>query len=78
MHYDQYRPRTGPAAMPSPHSRHVPYFSGRHGTLEGFLEEFEREAYGCRLTDPQRVDALVSYINPYIRDFCRSLNGFHS
>ena len=78
MHYDRYGPHIGPAAMPSPHSRHVPYFSGHRRTLEGFLKEFKREAYDCRLTDPQQVDALVSYVDPYIHDFCRSLDGFPS
>ena len=84
MHYDtdnyysRFAPRTGPAAMPSPRSRHAPYFSGRRGTLEAFLEEFEREAYDCRLTDPQRVDILISYIDPYLHEFCRSLDGFCS
>ena len=76
MHYDWYGPRIGPAAMPSPHSRHTPYFSGCRGTLKRFLEEVECKAYGCRLTDLQWVDTLITYVDPYIHEFCNSLDGF--
>jgi hypothetical protein len=69
-------PRTGPAAMPSPRSKHAPYFSGHRGTFEDFLEEFEARAYDCRLTDPQRVDTLVCYVDSAFRDMCKSLNGY--
>ncbi|KAN0133117.1 hypothetical protein V8E53_009147 [Lactarius tabidus] len=73
-----YAPHIGPAAMPSPHSRSAPYFSGRCGTFEEFLEEFEARAYDCRLTDLQRVDVLVRYVDPPVRETCKSLNGYRS
>ena len=41
MYYDPYAPRIGPTAMPLPLSKIVPYFAGRFGTFEDFLEEFE-------------------------------------
>ncbi|KAH9052810.1 hypothetical protein EDB87DRAFT_1825954 [Lactarius vividus] len=64
--------------MPSPHSRFVPYYSGRANTFEDFLEEFESLAYDCALTDPQRVEVIIRYVNPSLRDFWRSLTGYHS
>ena len=85
MHYDTddnyyhpFAPRTGPAAMPSPRSRRAPYFSGRAdiATFEDFLEEFEDLAHACELTEPQQVDALVRYLDPTSREFCRTRNGY--
>jgi hypothetical protein len=78
MYYDPYAPRTGPDAMPSHRSKIAPYFSGRRGTFKDFLEEFEARAYDCRLTDPQRVDSLVCYVDSSFREKCKSLNGYSS
>ncbi|KAH9008134.1 hypothetical protein EDB84DRAFT_139588, partial [Lactarius hengduanensis] len=75
---DPYTPRIGPAAMPSPRSEYAPYYSGRNNMFEDFLEEFEGLAYDCALTDPQRVDAIIRYFDPSIRELCRSFNGFRS
>ncbi|KAH9013534.1 hypothetical protein EDB85DRAFT_2296239 [Lactarius pseudohatsudake] len=75
---DPYTPRIGPAAMPSPHSEYAPYYSGRNNMFEDFLEEFEGLAYDCALTDPQRVDAIIRYFDPSIRELCRPFNGFRS
>ncbi|KAH9170961.1 hypothetical protein EDB89DRAFT_1224214 [Lactarius sanguifluus] len=75
---DPYAPRIGPAAMPSPRSRFAPYYSGRANTFEDYLEEFEGRAYDCALTDPQRVDVIIRYVAPSLRDFWRSLNGYRS
>ncbi|KAH9009240.1 hypothetical protein EDB85DRAFT_2246661 [Lactarius pseudohatsudake] len=75
---DPYAPRTGPAAMPSPRSKFAPYYSGHANTFEDFLDEFEGRAYDCALTDPQRVDVIIRYVDPSLRDFWRSLNGYRS
>ncbi|KAH9080264.1 hypothetical protein EDB83DRAFT_2513179 [Lactarius deliciosus] len=75
---DPYAPRIGPAAMPSPRSKFAPYYSGHADTFEDFLEEYEGLAYDCALTDPQRVDVIIRYVNPSLRDFWRSLSGYHS
>ncbi|KAH9083399.1 hypothetical protein EDB83DRAFT_2511721 [Lactarius deliciosus] len=75
---DPYTPRIGPAAMPSPRSKYAPYYSGHANTFEDFLEEFEGRAYDCALTDPQRVDVIIRYVDPSLRDFWRSLSGYHS
>ncbi|KAI9452655.1 hypothetical protein BJY52DRAFT_1214495 [Lactarius psammicola] len=76
MYYEDYDPRIGPAAMPPPRSEYAPYYSGYADTFEDFLDEFEGQAYDCELTDPQRVDAIIRYVDPSIRELCRSLNGF--
>ncbi|KAH9039887.1 hypothetical protein EDB85DRAFT_2141003 [Lactarius pseudohatsudake] len=75
---DPYAPRTGPAAMPSPRSKYAPYYSGYANTFEDFLEDFEGRAYDCALTDPQRVDTLVRYVDPTLRELCRTFDGFRS
>ncbi|KAH9010326.1 hypothetical protein EDB85DRAFT_2161497 [Lactarius pseudohatsudake] len=75
---DPYAPRTGPAAMPSPRSKFAPYYSGCTDSFEDFLEEYEGLAHDCALTDPQRVDVLIRYVAPSLRDFWRSLNGYRS
>jgi hypothetical protein len=64
--------------MPSPRSKITPYFSGCRGSFEDFLEEFEARAYDCRLTDPQRVDSLVCYVDLSFCEMCKSLNGYRS
>ncbi|KAI9450243.1 hypothetical protein BJY52DRAFT_1192006 [Lactarius psammicola] len=76
MYYDDHDPRIGPAAMPPPRSEYAPYYSGYADAFEDFLDEFEGRAYDCELTDPQRVDAIIRYVDPSIRELCRSLNGF--
>ncbi|KAI9432410.1 hypothetical protein BJY52DRAFT_1400296 [Lactarius psammicola] len=76
MYYDDYDPRVGPAAMPSPRSEYAPYYSGCADTFEDFLDEFEGRAYDCELTDPQRVDAIIRYVDPSIQELCRTLSGF--
>ena len=83
MYYDDnddnpYAPRIGPAAMPSRHSKFAPYFSGRTDEFDDFLKEFESLASDCKLTDPQRVDALVRYVDSSTREFCKVLNGYSS
>ncbi|KAH9029397.1 hypothetical protein EDB85DRAFT_1528554, partial [Lactarius pseudohatsudake] len=83
MYYDDeddnpYAPHIGPAAMPSPRSKFAPYYTGHANTFEDFLDEFEGRAYDCALTDPQRVDVLIRYVAPSLRDFWKSLNGYRS
>jgi hypothetical protein len=75
---NQYAPRTGPAAMPSPRSKHAPYFSGRRDTFEEFLAEFEDLTYDCRLTNPERVDTIIHYVDPSTRELCKTLHGYYS
>ncbi|KAH9021343.1 hypothetical protein EDB85DRAFT_2293531 [Lactarius pseudohatsudake] len=64
--------------MPSPRSKYAPYYSGCTDLFEDFLEQYEGLAYDCALTDPQRVDVLIRYVAPSLRDFWRSLNGYRS
>ncbi|KAI9449530.1 hypothetical protein BJY52DRAFT_247104 [Lactarius psammicola] len=76
MYYEDYDPRIGPAAMPPPCSEYAPYYSGCDDMFEDFLDEFEGKAYDCELTDPQRVDAIIRYVDLSIHELCRSLTGF--
>ncbi|KAH9036804.1 hypothetical protein EDB85DRAFT_2203617 [Lactarius pseudohatsudake] len=84
MYYDEeedddpYAPCTGPAAMPSPRSKYAPYYLGCTDSFEDFLEQYEGLVYDCALTDPQRVDVLIRYVAPSLRDFWRSLNRYRS
>ncbi|KAH9038251.1 hypothetical protein EDB85DRAFT_2195205 [Lactarius pseudohatsudake] len=75
---DPYVPRIRLAVMPSPRSKFTPYFSGCADSLEDFLEEYDSLAYDCALMDPQRVDIIIRYVNPSMREFWRSLSGYHS
>ena len=75
---DPYVLHIGPAAMPSPRSKFAPYYLRCTDTLEDFLEEFEALAYDCALTDPQRVEVIVRYVDPSMREFWRSLNGYRA
>ena len=42
------------------------------------LEEFESLASDCKLTDPQRVDALPRYVDRSTCELCKVLNGYRS
>ena len=44
--------------------------------FEDFLEEFEEHAFICKLTDLQRVDTIIRYMDPFTREFCKTLSGF--
>ena len=75
---DSLAPCPGPAAIPSPRSRFAPYLSRRVDVFEDFLEDFEDHANACKLSDPQRVDAIVRYIDSSSHEFCESGIGFRS
>ena len=59
-------------------SRFAPYFSRGVDVFEDFLEDFEDHANACKLSDSQRVDAIVRYIDPSSHEFCESGIGFRS
>jgi hypothetical protein len=54
----------------------------RHHTFrdikKDFLSEFEDHAYACRLTDLERVDIIIHYVDPSFREYCRTLSGYRS
>ncbi|KAH9168986.1 hypothetical protein EDB89DRAFT_1988286 [Lactarius sanguifluus] len=76
MYYGYNHPRTGPAAMPSPSSKCAPYYSGRRDTFEEFLAHFEALADDHVLSDAQRVEAIVRYMAPSVRELLRSTEEF--
>ena len=51
---------------------------GSHPTSQDVSECFEYHVYACKLTDPQRVEVIIRYIDPSTRKFCKTLSGFHS
>jgi hypothetical protein len=76
-HYTRATMVTGPTAMPSPCSDHVPSFSGEGGeSLEDFLHEYEELAYGHGLTERQTVDWVIWYVHSLQQDLWKSLDGF--
>jgi len=67
----------GVAAMPSARSKTVPYFSGEIDTpIEDFLEEYEELADSCRLTDRQKVETVIRYVNTSQRHIWKTLPSF--
>jgi len=44
--------------------------------IEDFLQEYEELADSCRLTDTQKVEMVIQYVDPSQCDLWRSLDGF--
>jgi hypothetical protein len=62
-------PNTGPSAMPYAKDNKAPYFSGRpEDTLDDFLREYEELATTCTLTPQQKVETILRYVSPQLRD----------
>jgi hypothetical protein len=71
------RSGTGPAAMPPPRSNRAPHYSGSvDDSIEDFLQEYEEFADNSGLTNNQKVEMVVRYTTPKLRDFWKSLDGF--
>jgi hypothetical protein len=64
--------------MPSPRLDHAPYFSGRRDMFKDFLAKFEDLTYDCRLTNPERVDTIIHYVDLSTRELCKTLHGYYS
>ncbi|KAI9465561.1 hypothetical protein BJY52DRAFT_1113548, partial [Lactarius psammicola] len=63
--------------MPSPRSHEAPRFSGeRNDPIAYFLFEYDTLATGCGLSDSQKVETIVHYIAPSMRDLWKNLNGY--
>jgi hypothetical protein len=63
--------------MPSARSKHAPSFSGDiDETIEDFLQEYEELADSCNLTNRQKVETIIRYVDPSQRDLWKSLQGF--
>ncbi|KAH9014354.1 hypothetical protein EDB83DRAFT_2529321 [Lactarius deliciosus] len=78
MYYGYNDPSTSPTAMPSPSSKCAPYYSGCRDTFEDFLAHFETLADDRVLTGSQRVEAIVRYMAPSVRELLRSMDEFCS
>ena len=65
------------SAMPSIHSKLAPYFSGKISQLiKEFLEEYNELADKHGLTNRQKVDTVIWYVNKQQHHIWRSLDGF--
>jgi len=68
---------SGLATMPSARSKHAPSFTGDiNEPIEDFLQEYEELADSCGLTDRQKVETIIRYIDPSQRDLWKSLEGY--
>jgi len=67
----------GIATMPSPQDKTVPYFSSKVDIkIEDFLKEYEELANRCGLSEQQKVETVIRYINTTQRHIWMSLSGF--
>ena len=72
-----HAPAYGVSAMPSIRSKLAPYFSGKISQpIEEFLEEYDELADKHGLTNRQKVDTVIRYVNEQQRHIWRSLDGF--
>ena len=63
--------------MPPPRSHHAPHYSGSvYESIEDFFKEYEEFADSCELTNLQKVELMVRYTTPKLRDFWKCLHGF--
>ena len=63
--------------MPSILSKLTPYFSGKISQpIEEFLEEYNKLADKHRLTNWQKVETVIQYVNEQQHHIWRSLDGF--
>lgn len=68
---------TGPSAMPYAKDNKAPYFSARPGdSLDDFLRDFEELATTCGLSVQQKLETILRYIPPDLRDLWKILDGY--
>ncbi|KAH9048591.1 hypothetical protein EDB84DRAFT_1573933 [Lactarius hengduanensis] len=64
----------GQATLPSPRPAEAPYFSGRRNDpIVDFLFEYD---INHGLSDSQKVETIVHYIAPSMRNFWKTLDGY--
>ncbi|KAH9042193.1 hypothetical protein EDB85DRAFT_2139539 [Lactarius pseudohatsudake] len=67
----------GQATLPSPRPAEAPYFSGRcNDPIVDFLFEYDILTTNHGLSDSQKVETIVHYIAPSMRDFWKTLDGY--
>ncbi|KAH8985725.1 hypothetical protein EDB92DRAFT_1770214, partial [Lactarius akahatsu] len=65
--------------MPAPRSNKAPYFADQSGDpIEVFLREYENLAITNHLTSSQKVEQILRYVSPELRDLWQFLDGFES
>jgi hypothetical protein len=66
-----------PQNMPHYRDCHAPYFSGRvNDPITDFLQQYKEAADACALTDQQKVELCLRYVNPSLRDRWKRLDGY--
>jgi len=67
----------GVTAMPSPHDKTVPCFSGEVNIkIEDFLKEYKELANGCSLSERQKVETVIWYVKTDQCHIWMTLPGF--
>ncbi|KAH9080608.1 hypothetical protein EDB83DRAFT_998541 [Lactarius deliciosus] len=67
----------GQATLPSPRTAEAPYFSGqRNDPIVDFLFEYDTLTTNHGLSHSQKVETIVHYIAPSVRDFWKTLDGY--
>jgi hypothetical protein len=69
----------GPAAMPPPRSRAAPFFSeALDDPINDFLAEYLELADGHGLTEQQKVELVVWYVDAKLHNHWKSMAGYAS
>lgn len=70
-------PGPGQATLPSPRPAEAPYFSGRRNDpIVDFLFEYDTLTTNHGLSHSQKVETIVHYIAPSMRDLWKTLDGY--
>ena len=70
---------TGPVAMPAPRSNKAPFFGDQSGDpIEHFLREYENLAITHALSPREKVEQILRYVSPELRDLWQFLDGYAS
>ena len=68
---------SGPTAMPLACSKHVPSFTGDiNKPIWDFIQEYEELADRCGLSNCQKVETIIWYIDPSQCNLWKSLKGY--
>ncbi len=70
---------SGPATMPRPCSNTAPFFSGAlDDPINDFLAEYSELADGHGLSEQQKCELVVWYVDPNLRNHWKSMGGYAS
>jgi hypothetical protein len=65
--------------MPYPRDSNAPYFSAKGGeSMPNFLYEYECFATDNGLTSAEKVEAILRYVPPDLREFWETISGYET